>query len=427
MELVKLKGADFGIEETKAQQISAQFKPMLDKMVELEKEFNKVMKLPKNNPETALKAGELRKQFVKVRTGTAEIHKAQKAFYLAGGRFVDAWKNAQLFASQGLEEKLLEIETYQQRLEAERVENLRLEREEALRPYFQDVHGINLGAMQADVWEAYYEKKKRDFEDMKRAEAEAEAKRAEEERLSRLELSRLERLSPLADFIEGWGSLNFREMPDAQYDEIYETAKAQKEEAERIKELRDRRERILAPFTRFVNLEGVDLGIMALEDFQAVYDKALAEDKAYSEKLRLQEEENKRLQAEAEAKEKARLEAEAKARAEAEQREKERLAQIEEERKKREALEAELKAKRDKEEVEARAKAEAEAKARAEAEKLAKAGDKKRILAWIDLFPESPEVPTGKAMKPESVALVNSIESKYQGFLEWAKKEAEKL
>jgi hypothetical protein len=47
---------------------------------------------------------------MKIRTATLDIHKKQKAFYLAGGKFVDGWKNAQHFASMGKEEKLEEIE-----------------------------------------------------------------------------------------------------------------------------------------------------------------------------------------------------------------------------------------------------------------------------------------------------------------------------
>ena len=102
--LVKIDASEFGIEESKAKQIQEQFQPMLDKMVNLEKQANEVFKLP---IETAsVKAKEVRLQYVKVRTGTAEIHKEQKAFYLQAGRFVDGWKNAQLFASQGIDPQL---------------------------------------------------------------------------------------------------------------------------------------------------------------------------------------------------------------------------------------------------------------------------------------------------------------------------------
>ena len=108
-----LEAKEFGIPEEKAKQISEQFKPMLDKMVQLEKEFNEI-ETKVISPEVCNEARELRLKLVKVRTGTAAIHKKQKSFYLQAGRFVDGWKNAQLFAGQGLEEKLDKIERYYQ-------------------------------------------------------------------------------------------------------------------------------------------------------------------------------------------------------------------------------------------------------------------------------------------------------------------------
>ena len=86
-ELVKINASEYGLEEIKAQQIEAQFKPMLEKMSALEREYNEVIKLEVSG-ETCAKAKELRLKYVKVRTGTAAIHTQQKAFYLAGGRYV---------------------------------------------------------------------------------------------------------------------------------------------------------------------------------------------------------------------------------------------------------------------------------------------------------------------------------------------------
>lgn len=129
--LVKVNPSEFGLEATQAAQVEAVFLPMIEKMSELEAEFNEVLALPVE-PTTCKKAKELRLKFVKIRTGTAEIHKNAKAFYLAGSRFVDAWKNAQLFASQGKEQALEKIEKHFEILEAERKDKLRAERIAAL-------------------------------------------------------------------------------------------------------------------------------------------------------------------------------------------------------------------------------------------------------------------------------------------------------
>lgn len=179
-QLVKIDPKEYGLEENKAADISAQFKPMLDKMVELEKEYNEVIKLPIEDPKTAVTAKSLRLKYVKVRTGTAEIHKAQKAFYLAGGRFVDGWKNAQLFASEGIEKKLEEIENYAANLEKERIAKLQLERENELSVYeVENVEMLQLGLMTDAVWSNFLAGTKANHE----AKLKAEADRIEAERL----------------------------------------------------------------------------------------------------------------------------------------------------------------------------------------------------------------------------------------------------
>lgn len=181
--IVKIDPREYGLEESKAADIAAQFKPMLDRMVELEKEYNEIIQLPIEDVATSRKAKELRLKYVKVRTGTAEIHKAQKAFYLAGGRFVDGWKNAQLFASQGIEEKLEAIEKHQENLEKERIEKLRAEREAALAPYgVENIEMLSLGHMADQVWENFLSGTKANHQAKLDAELLAEAEKIEKEK-----------------------------------------------------------------------------------------------------------------------------------------------------------------------------------------------------------------------------------------------------
>ena len=188
-EIVKVDPKEFGLTDETAKNIRAQFEPMLKKMEELEDEFNKIVKMPIDDIDTVLAAKELRKKYVKVRTGTAEIHKQQKSFYLNGGRFVDGWKNAQIFASAGKEEALEAIEKHRENMEIERIRVLCFERKEALRLYVEDVDSltINFGAMESDVWDAYLSAKIKEHKEL--VEAEEEAKRLEE---LRLEAERLE-------------------------------------------------------------------------------------------------------------------------------------------------------------------------------------------------------------------------------------------
>jgi len=180
-EIVSVNAQEFGLTEETAKGIQQQFQPMLDKMVELENEFNAIMSFPIEAEGQAEKAKKLRAKYVKVRTGTAEIHKTQKAFYLNGGRFIDGWKNAQIFASQNKEQKLEEIEKWAENKEKERLERINNERAEALKPFVEDVSLLNLASMEEDVWKAYFSVKKKDFEDKVAAE-----KKVEEEKLLKL-------------------------------------------------------------------------------------------------------------------------------------------------------------------------------------------------------------------------------------------------
>lgn len=179
-QLIKINPAEFGIEESKATQIAEQFQPMLDKMKELEAEYNEVIQIPIDDVSAKFKASELRKKYVKVRTGTAEIHKQQKAFYLSAGRFIDGWKNAQLFASEGLEKRLQEIENHFENLEKQKIVDLNNSRLEILKEYNVDGSTMNLGTMTDNVWVSFLSGTKMEFENKKTL-----ALKAEEERLAK--------------------------------------------------------------------------------------------------------------------------------------------------------------------------------------------------------------------------------------------------
>jgi len=177
--IVKINPADYGLEESKARLIEQAFKPMIDKMVELEKEFNQIIKLPITS-EACSQAHELRLKYVKVRTGTAAIHQKVKAEFRAGGLFVDGWKNTQLYASHGLEDKLKVIEDHYKNIERNRIAKLQEERATALNPYDPGFTPESLGEMQDEIWNNYFNGVKLAFEQRQAAE-----QKAEEERIAR--------------------------------------------------------------------------------------------------------------------------------------------------------------------------------------------------------------------------------------------------
>lgn len=192
--LVKINASDYGLEESKAKEIESLFVPMLTKMSELESEYNDILK-EEINPETCQRAKDLRLCYVKTRTGTAEIHKKAKEFYLNGGRFVDGWKNAQLFASGEKEKTLKSIEDHFENQERERLEKLRTDRLSLLKPY-TEIEPLALGHMQQNVFDNYLTGVKVAHEQRIAAEKKAEEDRllaikAEQERQEKIRLENI--------------------------------------------------------------------------------------------------------------------------------------------------------------------------------------------------------------------------------------------
>ena len=193
-DLVTLDFKEFGIEEIKAKEIALQFQPMLNKMVQLELEANEVFKLDINDKETSKKAKDIRLKYVKVRTGTSEIHKIQKAFYLSAGRYVDGFKNVQSFASQGIEERLEAIEKHAENQEKKRISDLQESRLSIISEFIDETIGLDLGNMPDEVFEGFFNLKK--TQKLERIEADniAEQKRFAEEKAEneRLRLKAIE-------------------------------------------------------------------------------------------------------------------------------------------------------------------------------------------------------------------------------------------
>lgn len=224
-QLVVLKGSDYGLEETKAQEIQATFTPMLEKMTALEKEYNLIVKKDISE-EVCMEARALRFEYRDVRTGTAKIHKKLKDFYLKGGRFVDGWKNAQLMASQGMESALKEIENHYENIEIERIAKLQEERIELLHKYEPEMNVPSLGEMEEAVWNNYINGVKLNYNARIDAEKKVETDRIEKERTDELHNKRKGILLPYWQFVANqYKSANFGEITESMFRGILQRSK----------------------------------------------------------------------------------------------------------------------------------------------------------------------------------------------------------
>lgn len=190
--LIVINAQEFGLEKTEAQKIEAVFTPMLEKMVELEKEYNEVVALEISD-EAVKKARELRLKYVKVRTGTEKIHEIAKAYYLAGGRFVDAWKNAQKFSAIGKETELEKIEKHFELIEEERKNKTNAERVERLSKFIPDTSIYNVKEMSDEAFAKLLETSEIAYISIKEAEERAEKERLEKEKAEKVEQERIKK------------------------------------------------------------------------------------------------------------------------------------------------------------------------------------------------------------------------------------------
>jgi hypothetical protein len=190
-EIVKVDPKDFGLEEKNVKQIEEAFLPKVAEREGLMKVYEGIIN-KEITKETCNEARECRLKLVKVRTGIASIHKTQKAFFLASGKFVDAWKNKETEPVNQMEENLMQIEKHFEIQEQKRLEALQKSREEMLEGYVEDPTELNLSGMEEDVWEAYFSRKKQDYRDRLLAEKEAEEKRKKEEEAEKARLKAIE-------------------------------------------------------------------------------------------------------------------------------------------------------------------------------------------------------------------------------------------
>tara|TARA_R110000851_G_C12986854_1_gene556914 strand:+ start:59 stop:1066 length:1008 start_codon:yes stop_codon:yes gene_type:complete len=190
VEIVKAK--DFGLEEVKAKELTTGLNVVREERLLLIEEFKDVSKLElidSNLP----KFKALRLKIVKNRTqGINKWHTTNKAFFLTGGKFVDAIKNMEIAINEEMESKLMDAEKHFENLEKERVLKLGKEREEELLKYGVDLSSVyNIGEMPDNIWGNYLSGTIAEYNDRIEAEKKAELERIEAEKKEVIERDRI--------------------------------------------------------------------------------------------------------------------------------------------------------------------------------------------------------------------------------------------
>lgn len=156
--IIKVDPKQFGVAETKAQEIELAFTPYVEAMEALQPELDEFIKGLDFVPteDECARAAELRKQYVKIRTGTGKAHKEQKAVFLNAGRFVDGLKNAQKKAGDEIEAELERIEKFHINLERDRLSEIHLKRYEEIKEFLiPGTPTTDYSLMSDDIWKTF--------------------------------------------------------------------------------------------------------------------------------------------------------------------------------------------------------------------------------------------------------------------------------
>ena len=194
----------YGLQEKEANKLTKDLSTIILERDLLAKQYGEIIQKELSN-EVLEEARDIRMKLVKVRTqGINKWHKANKAYFKAGGDYVDAIKRKELVPVESMEITLKEIEDYYENQEKERVLKIKEEREAAVAPYIEegDLDGMNLGEMSEDIWDSVFQARVASFN--KKAEALKREEDEQKEREIKLKLhnERKDSLIPFWNFLD---------------------------------------------------------------------------------------------------------------------------------------------------------------------------------------------------------------------------------
>lgn len=163
MQLTPIQPTDYGLSTEKAQNISMRFSPKELEFNALIQRYNTVLTMDLD--EALNDALALKKDYIAIEKSINEIHKAEKDFYLNGGRFVDAQKNRFIVHIAEHKKKLDEIIKYKELQKKAELKAIADARHLELNKYMSDSSHIDVSSMSEEVYQAFLSVKIKEFQD----------------------------------------------------------------------------------------------------------------------------------------------------------------------------------------------------------------------------------------------------------------------
>ena len=197
---------EFGLEETKALELTSGLTTILTERETLKNAYLDVIDLELNESNLEI-FKELRIKIRDNRTKGIEVwHKAKKEVFLRGGQFVDAIKKSESAENERMESNLLEKEKHFENLEKERLKAVHLERVEKLLPFNYEIGNIDFSGMDENMFDAILLGAETAHKNKIEAEKQAELERlevlrieAEEKEKQRLEMIELKKQNEIKE------------------------------------------------------------------------------------------------------------------------------------------------------------------------------------------------------------------------------------
>jgi hypothetical protein len=467
-QLEKVVSENSLMEKPKAMSHALAFAPKMNKVIELSEALSTINKENPSDAEAKV-ARRNRLDLVSNRTSSDKIKKELKSGLLIEEELIDNLYGVVKNTSQLIEAEYEKIEKFAENREKERKEALKSERLELLTPYTDNADKFDLANMEEQTFNELFSGIKMQKEAKEAADKKVQEEKEEKERIEKLRSQRSIEIQPYAQFFENAESVSLGEISQDEYNKLYidlqekkkdydvmiENQRLQNEKLKEEAAIKESRTTELMPYATHIR-DINTLLVLDEEEYQLQFadirksfqhdidQKAAAEEKLLAEKSKRTEsahnfllkngfihtsggvtskefkyfisinryssfENDEQLET---FKNQILINNDRDKKAKDQEAENAKLAK-------------ELQEKKDKEAKDAADKVAAE-KAKLKAEKdLLKAGDKVRIINWIDKI-ILPEIDT-KGMTEESVFKVKDIIDKVDKMKSWAKSEAEKI
>ena len=274
--LVLVNPKEFGIEEAKATELVGNLPQIQSERSVLENQYNEILTMDIESPETSKVAREIRLKIRDNRTkGIAVWHKTTKDVFLRAGQYLDAVKRREEAINERMESTLEEIEKHFENKEKARKQALKEARLIELENYKEFVpFGIDLAELPEEEYQKFFNGAKMQYN------AKIEAERLEAERIEQERIETEKRI-----------------------------AEEKRIEAERIEAQRIENERLKAEAEK-ARIEAEKLEAERKAELKRLADIQAKKDAEQAEVLRIEREKQAKLEAELKAKKDAELKAE---------------------------------------------------------------------------------------------------------------------